>query len=144
MSFSWPRDITCYLTCKGDVGGGGSGKRGGSPADPAEVLYVLYLNGYIPQKLKRPKDHSYRNCNKPDLNFIYFQTELEQVVHEWNIHKISKTRNSISPTGRPALMYEVPSLYGAKSYLVPVPTFAIEELSSNCTFLNYPCNDDFL
>ncbi|CAG9763543.1 unnamed protein product [Ceutorhynchus assimilis] len=95
------------------------------------------------------KDENFFQGTTLDKMLIQFcfskiiEREMVEVVHEWNIHKISKTRNSVSPTGRPALMYEVPSFYGAQSYLVPVPAFAIDELSSGCTFQEHPCDKDF-
>lgn len=61
---------------------------------------------------------------------------------EWNVHKIRRSRNSISPTGRPTIMFEIPSLYGAQNYMTRVPNFAIEAISCNCKILNYPCDED--
>ena len=40
-------------------------------------------------------------------------------------------------------MYEMPNLYQAKNYLVKIPNFALEALSSECTILKYSCDEDF-
>lgn len=74
---------------------------------------------------------------------IFFQKELDQVVLEWNIHKIRKSRNSISPVGRPTIMFEIPEFYEARSYLTDVPDFAIDAIEKECTFLRKPCDEDF-
>lgn len=61
---------------------------------------------------------------------------------EWNTHKIRSTRNSRSPIGRPLMMFQVPSLYGAANYLVPVPSNLINCLDEECVFLGTSCNKD--
>lgn len=68
---------------------------------------------------------------------------MQQVVLEWNAHKISKSRNSISPVGKPTIMYELPFLYGACNYIIPVPPFAVDEMSTKCTFNKFSCDEDF-
>ena len=70
------------------------------------------------------------------------QNDLDQVVLEWNVHKIRKSRNSISPVGRPAVMFEIPSIYETRSYLVEVPDFAIDAIKEECRVLKYPCDKD--
>lgn len=62
---------------------------------------------------------------------------------EWNVHKIRSSRNSIMPFGRPCIMYEMPTLFQTKSYLLEVPTFAIDALATECTILKFPCDEDF-
>lgn len=61
---------------------------------------------------------------------------------EWNIHKIRKTRNTVLPIGRPCIMYDMPSFYGTRNFLNNIPSFALDALSENCTFNNYPCDKD--
>ncbi|CAH1107743.1 unnamed protein product [Psylliodes chrysocephalus] len=72
------------------------------------------------------------------------QEDLNEVVTEWNVHKTSKSRNSIAPTERPAIMFDIPSLYGAKNYCVEIPNFSVDALSDHCTFNEYPCDKDIL
>lgn len=36
---------------------------------------------------------------------------------EWNMHRIAISRNSVSPRGRPFIMYHNPELYGTKDFL---------------------------
>ncbi|XP_031333705.1 uncharacterized protein LOC116163746 isoform X2 [Photinus pyralis] len=71
------------------------------------------------------------------------QRDMDQVILEWNVHRISRSRNSISPTGKPAIMFEMPSLYNADNYLIPVPSFATDEMSIHCAYNSYPCDKDF-
>lgn len=40
-------------------------------------------------------------------------------------------------------MYEMPSLYGVNNYLLKIPSFVIEPLSSECTMVQVPCDKDF-
>ncbi|CAH1115627.1 unnamed protein product [Psylliodes chrysocephalus] len=70
--------------------------------------------------------------------------DLNEVVMEWNVHKISKSRNSIAPTGRPAIMFDISSLYGAKNYCVEITNFSVDSLFDHCTFNEYPCDKDIL
>ncbi|KAJ8929603.1 hypothetical protein NQ314_017710 [Rhamnusium bicolor] len=70
--------------------------------------------------------------------------DLDQVALEWNVHKISRSRNSNCSTGRPVIMFEMPNIYHTQNYIINVPTFAIEPLASECLFNEYPCDEDFL
>ncbi|KAG5887618.1 hypothetical protein JTB14_002627 [Gonioctena quinquepunctata] len=94
------------------------------------------------------KDEDYFCGTFLDKSLIQFcfmgliQEDLNQVVMEWNVHKIRKSRNSIAPTGRPSIMFDMPSLYGTKSYCVDIPNFAIEALYDVCSFNDYPCDKD--
>lgn len=76
-------------------------------------------------------------------NSCFFQDELDQIALEWNIHKVRKTKNAIGSAGRPAVMYEMPSLYGCDDYLLKIPSFAIDALQSECLFIETPCDKDF-
>lgn len=40
-------------------------------------------------------------------------------------------------------MFEMPSYYQTQSYLIEVPSFALDSLSSDCIFQEYPCDEDF-
>lgn len=72
-----------------------------------------------------------------------FQNDLNQVVLEWNVHRIRATRNSISPTGRPCMMFDIPSLFHGQNYLQHVSNHVLDVLSSECLYLQYPCDEDF-
>ncbi|CAH1155551.1 unnamed protein product, partial [Phaedon cochleariae] len=69
------------------------------------------------------------------------QRDLDEVVLEWSVHKIRPSRNSNSPSGRPCIMFEMPSLYQTRSYLIEVPSFALDALSLDCLFQEYPCDE---
>ncbi|CAB1430415.1 unnamed protein product [Pleuronectes platessa] len=45
------------------------------------------------------------------------ERELQDVVHLWNTHRIRSSRNTVSPGGRPVMMYTIPQLFGAREYL---------------------------
>ncbi|CAH0551685.1 unnamed protein product [Brassicogethes aeneus] len=70
------------------------------------------------------------------------QDELDQVVGEWNSHRIRSSRNSISPTGRPIIMFEAPYLYHCENCLVDIPAAVIENLEQECTFHTNQCDED--
>lgn len=74
---------------------------------------------------------------------FFFQNDLNEVIWEWNVHRIRTTRNSISPTGRPCMMFEIPSLFHVENYLNNVPSHALNGFSSECIMLKYPCDEDF-
>lgn len=67
---------------------------------------------------------------------------MNQIVQEWNVHKIQKSRNSNMPNGRPSIMFDMPSLYGARSYLLHIPDFAIDALSNQCISTENTCDED--
>jgi len=37
--------------------------------------------------------------------------ELDEIVSAWNSHRIRPTHNPRAPSGRPSIMFAVPSLY---------------------------------
>lgn len=51
---------------------------------------------------------------------FFFQRELQQVAHLWNCHRIRPSRNAVSPSGRPLIMYSFPHLFGTTNYLKTV------------------------
>ncbi|KAJ8936271.1 hypothetical protein NQ314_012433 [Rhamnusium bicolor] len=69
--------------------------------------------------------------------------DLDQIVLEWNVHKIRSSRNSNMPIGRPCIMYEMPELLQTKNYLIEIPGFAFDALESDCRILKHPCDEDF-
>ncbi|CAG9772331.1 unnamed protein product [Ceutorhynchus assimilis] len=98
---------------------------------------------------QRLKDEGLFDGSLLDKSLVQFcfgslvQNEMDQVVREWNAHKISKSRNSIMPCGRPRIMLEMPSLYNAKNCLIPVPQFALEPLLSYYFIPTFTCCIDF-
>jgi len=49
---------------------------------------------------------------------------------------IRKTKECHAPSGRPNIMYDIPSLYGTRDYLQPVPVQEIQAFEAECTFRN--------
>lgn len=71
------------------------------------------------------------------------QKELDTIVTEWNMHRIAPSRNSVSPRGRPFIMYHMPQVYGTKDYLYPAREEDINICKELCTFPeNVPCDKD--
>lgn len=70
------------------------------------------------------------------------QRELDRIVFEWDSHKIQKARNSISPSGRPIILFEMPELYGAKDYLSKFPIQLADVLEEHCSRNEYACDED--
>ncbi|XP_031338632.1 uncharacterized protein LOC116174338 [Photinus pyralis] len=70
------------------------------------------------------------------------QVELNEFAQEWNNHVIRKTRNSISPSGRPDMMYDFPALYGGTNFLNPVEENYIENCANLCEVVNRSCRDE--
>ncbi|KAK5649727.1 hypothetical protein RI129_000756 [Pyrocoelia pectoralis] len=71
------------------------------------------------QSLKDDNDFEGGILDKLLMQFYY----INRVILEWNAHKISKSRNSISPTERPTVLYEIPSWCGTVVSLVHVRTY---------------------
>ncbi|KAK5646176.1 hypothetical protein RI129_004640 [Pyrocoelia pectoralis] len=61
------------------------------------------------------------------------QAELNTLITEWNMHKIRKCRNNISPSGRPFVMFHTPELYDTRDYLHSVSRADIELHNSAAT-----------
>lgn len=83
------------------------------------------------------------NVNQKVLSSInsVFQNELDSAVLVWNTHRIAHSKNSLLPSGRPSLMYELPQIYKTENYIVPVNNAVVEELKESCKFLNTPCDN---
>ncbi|CAG9765749.1 unnamed protein product [Ceutorhynchus assimilis] len=43
--------------------------------------------------------------------------DLDTIALEWNLHRITKSRNSISPRGRPTLLFHNPQQFHTKDYI---------------------------
>ncbi len=75
-----------------------------------------------------------------DLRFL--QAELDATFQVWNNHNIRKTRRGL-PSGKPTIMFEVPSLYGTRSYLTEVVQNEIDAARQLCSFRQaMPCDND--
>ncbi|XP_031351071.1 uncharacterized protein LOC116176587 [Photinus pyralis] len=70
------------------------------------------------------------------------QRELDLVVQEWGAHRITKSKNSISPSGRPIVMYNLPELYGSEDNLVRVFSASILSCKEECLSLKSSCDED--
>ncbi|KAK5648007.1 hypothetical protein RI129_002899 [Pyrocoelia pectoralis] len=71
------------------------------------------------------------------------QNELDEIALEWNTHKIQKSRNARSPSGRPIIMYQMPELYNSKDYLIELPLNGLTDiLEQECIRLNCACDQD--
>ncbi|KAG9278008.1 hypothetical protein AMEX_G5792 [Astyanax mexicanus] len=70
------------------------------------------------------------------------QEELNEIAFAWNDHRIRTTNNPRAPNGRPSIMYAVPNLYGAQTYLQPSDQTKVEICRADCCFKDYPCDED--
>lgn len=53
---------------------------------------------------------------------------MDTISFEWNTHIISGKKNSVAPNGRPVTMFELPEIYGTKTYINPVSENDIRNL----------------
>ncbi|KAJ7371621.1 hypothetical protein OS493_024298 [Desmophyllum pertusum] len=73
------------------------------------------------------------------------QEELNRVAQHWNLHQIRPSLNQESPPGRPDVLYFLPELQGASSYLHSVDDEEMsvaEELC--CDDRNLPADETFI
>lgn len=63
-------------------------------------------------------------------------------MEEWDVHRIRKTRNTISPSGKPIIKYNFPELYSCNNYLVHANYGDINKCLEECTFFETPCDED--
>ncbi|KAB0795190.1 hypothetical protein PPYR_12029 [Photinus pyralis] len=95
------------------------------------------------------KDDGLYSGNFLDKSLIQFcfmsiiQKELDTVAMEWDLHQISRSRNAVSPIGKPFIMYNIPEVYGTKDYLCNLSSADIGDYEEQCLFHNCPCDDDF-
>lgn len=79
------------------------------------------------------------------LNFniyVFFQRELQQVAHLWNCHRIRRSRNAVSPSGRPLILYSFPHLFGTANYLKAVSHPKIQACRDECLPRGpHPCDE---
>lgn len=55
------------------------------------------------------------------------QQELNKIAEAWNIHNMRPVNNAESPSGKPDMLFFMPELKGAKSYMKPVRTEDFDE-----------------
>lgn len=84
--------------------------------------------------------------DKVNLNsyLFQFQRELDQVVFEWNTHRIRRSRNARGPTGRPICLFELPENFNGTNCLVDVPEEVINAIQRDREVISeIPlCDDD--
>lgn len=69
------------------------------------------------------------------------QRELQEVAQLWNSHRIRPSRNAVSPSGRPLLMYSIPELFGSTDHLKVVDPQQIELCREECLPRGpFPCD----
>lgn len=66
------------------------------------------------------------------------------MVLEWNSHKIRKSKNSISPSGRPMTMFKMPQHYSTESYFKYVDEKDLEVCEEECIFNTHITFDETL
>ncbi|CAL8375385.1 unnamed protein product [Arctogadus glacialis] len=70
------------------------------------------------------------------------QEELDEVAAIWNDHRIRASHNPRAPSGRPSMLYAVPNLYGAQNFVQQVDNTRIDLCLEDCSFKDYPCDED--
>nr|XP_054761103.1 uncharacterized protein LOC129267417 [Lytechinus pictus] len=89
------------------------------------------------------------NGNFVDVNLLRFcflhliQAELDEVVDVWDRHLIRPSRNIQAPSGRPNIMFNLPSLYTTRDYLHGVSQERMQACKEECVFRKtIPCDED--
>ncbi|KAK6165587.1 hypothetical protein SNE40_022489 [Patella caerulea] len=89
---------------------------------------------------KNLKDDGYFSGDFLDKNLVIFcylnaiQKEINDMVENWNYHKIRPSKNSECPHGRNIIMYAMPDLYQVEDHLKPIANNALRLCESKCTF----------
>ena len=60
------------------------------------------------------------------------QSELHSVALEWNVHRIRPSTNLESPSGKPDVLYFLPTFLGVQDYCTPVHLEEIEIAEDMC------------
>ncbi|KAL5013781.1 hypothetical protein ScPMuIL_008051 [Solemya velum] len=68
------------------------------------------------------------------------QGELDDTVLAWNMHNIRRNRHSVSPYGRPFMMYNQPHVYGCAHRIIQVTPQGCEGMYQEKDEL--PCDKD--
>ena len=65
------------------------------------------------------------------------------MVRIWNSHRIRPSKNQNCPSGRPFLLYTLPSIHNTHTYIQPVEEDYINVCREECTFRSkFPCDKD--
>ncbi|KAB0799539.1 hypothetical protein PPYR_07419 [Photinus pyralis] len=95
------------------------------------------------QSLKEDGYFSGTYLDKSLIRFCFMaiiQKELAQVELEWNTHRIAASRNSISPKGRPIVLFELPQAYYTQTYICQVTHHDLNICKQESSFLYLPCD----
>lgn len=64
------------------------------------------------------------------------------IARTWNSHKLRSTKNSMTPCGRPELLYYLPEICGAENYMCHVDDDEINVCELACTKKSTVCDQD--
>ena len=68
---------------------------------------------------------------------------MDDMIQTWNNHLIRPQRNQRAPSGRPCVMYNLPSLFQTQDYLCPVSDNEVTACAEECLFReSIPCEHD--
>ncbi|KAK3506162.1 hypothetical protein QTP70_032187 [Hemibagrus guttatus] len=67
---------------------------------------------------------------------------LDGIVSAWNCHRIWPTHSPHAPSGRPSIMFAVPSLYGVQNFLHPIEQTKLSICQKECLFKDNPCQEN--
>ncbi len=71
------------------------------------------------------------------------QTELDDIFHTWNYHRIRKSRTSTHiPVGRPEMLYRFPFLYGGNDHGKNLDIHDVEQFENQCLMKSDPCDPE--
>lgn len=71
---------------------------------------------------------------------FFLQKDLDRFKEDWNTHLIRKSKNSISPGGRPMSMYWMPEQFKKKNFLIDLQDNDIEMLKDESRFEDHNDN----
>ncbi|XP_031334523.1 uncharacterized protein LOC116164477 [Photinus pyralis] len=72
------------------------------------------------------------------------QEDLDAVVQIWNSHRIRGSKKNRLCLGRPTIMYQAPSLFGAENKLIPISEAILRCLEDQCLFYSNPCDHSIM
>ena len=81
------------------------------------------------------------------LKFCYMpllKEELQRVAQQWNMHRIRRSTNANSPSGRPDTIFFIPEAFDSTSYLQDVSLLDLEVAKDMCCEIpNDPFHENF-
>ena len=76
------------------------------------------------------------------FSIVLLQEELNDVALLWNSHRIRPVKNSVSPSGKPVMLYNFPELFGAQKQHCMVPETSVRICEEECTpKKQFPCDE---